>query len=267
MPTLNRLHGAFIASVLVAGTSAYAGPNDAPNDPAAPQAAGGDNLTDPPNTCENETAQCPAPTPPAPVAQAPAPAPMPMPAEEPPHEMWYQRIGVGLAVGGGGGDFVGDDLRNTTGTAGNWEVRATFGTKQYLAGEVSYIGSAQSIDAIGLSNNADLIGNGVQGALRINVVRAYPIQPFLFIGAAWRHYDLTNTNFNVSDVQDSSDVFEMPFGVGFAGYYRGFMLDVRGTYRGAWGDNLIPDNDLVDQNTLLGDMDRWDATGSIGMEF
>jgi len=265
MPTLNRLHGAFIASVLVAGTSVYAGPNDAPNDPAP--TAGEPTLTDPPTPpqkCEAELAECPAPAPPAPVAQT---APMPMPAEEPARELWYERLGVGLAVGGGVGGFVGDTLTNDTGTAGSWDVRATLGTRQYIAGEVSYIGSAQSINAIGLSNNANLIGNGLQGALRINMLKHYYVQPFLYAGAAWRHYDLSNADFNVSDVADTSDVFELPVGIGFAGYYKGFMADVRGEYRGAWGDDLIPSNLANDNNTIFGEMDRWGVTGSVGMEF
>src|SRR5262245_32072795 len=115
MPTLNRLHGAFIASVLVAGTSAYAGPNDAPNDPAPKTSE--PTLTDPPGeAAPTTTAQCPTPEAecPAPVAQATPPPPQPMPMEEEPHRLWYERVGVGLTVGGGGGDFVGDDLRNTT---------------------------------------------------------------------------------------------------------------------------------------------------------
>lgn len=278
MPTLNRLHGAFIASVLVTGASAYAGPNDAPNDPQP--RAGEPTLTDPPGAtqCEDELAGCPQQQPapvtpapaPAPAPQASAPAPMPMPLEEEPHRLWYERLGVGLSIGGGVDDFVGDAFRGTTGTGGSWNVRATFGTRQYIAGEVSYIGSAQSIDAIGLDDDATLIGNGLQGAVRVNVLRNYYVQPFIYGGAAWRHYDLSNESFNTSDVADSDDVFEVPIGIGFAGYIGGFMADLRGEYRGAWGNDLIPafeDLDSSSDDTIFGEMDRWGVTASLGMEF
>ena len=192
---------------------------------------------------------------------------MPMPAEEEPHALWYERLGVGLSIGGGVDGFVGDTLTDATSTGGSWNVRATFGTRQYIAGEISYIGSAQSIDAIGLDTDSTLIGNGLQGALRINVLKSYYVQPFLYGGAAWRHYDLSNDTFNTSDVADSSDVFELPVGVGIAGYIGGFMADLRGEYRGAWGDDLVPEFDDNSDDTIFGEMDRWGVTASLGMEF
>lgn len=265
MPTFNRLHGALAACVLLAASSAYAD-----DDPT---------LTDGPDEsakCEQIPADCPSSTSttttstetttPAPAPQATPPPPMAM--EEPTYEApWYERLGYGLSIGGGVDDFVGDALRGTTGVGGGWNVRFTAGTRSWLAIEASYIGSAQSIDAIGLDNDAVLVGNGLQGGIRLNVLQNYYVQPFIYGAAAWRHYDLSNDSFNTSDVRNDDDVFELPVGVGVAGYIQGFMADVRAEYRGAWGNDLIPAFSGDDDGSIVGSMDRWSVNGSLGMEF
>jgi hypothetical protein len=90
------------------------------------------------------------------------------------------------------------------------------------------------------------------------------VQPFVYGGGAWRHYDLTNESFNTSDVANHSDVFELPVGVGVAGYIMGFMGDVRAEYRGAWGDEIIAEPDRNSSSAIIGDMDRWAVTASLG---
>jgi hypothetical protein len=89
------------------------------------------------------------------------------------------------------------------------------------------------------------------------------LQPFIYGGAAWRHYDVTNTRFNTSDLASSDNVFELPLGIGIAGYYySGFMLDIRGEYRWAWGNDLLntPNGESVSMN-------RWGAMANLGHEF
>ena len=58
-------------------------------------------------------------------------------------------------------DFARDDLPDMTGTAGSWDARFQSGTRCYLGFEAAYLGSAQSIDAIGLDQDATLLSNGV----------------------------------------------------------------------------------------------------------
>jgi len=274
MPALKRLRGSIATCVLLACGIAYA--DEQPT------------LTDPPNknpTCEQENAACPQNQPstttttPSPMTSQPEPQPTytptePQPTYTPPppahHYMgeerpWYETIGYGLAVTGGVDDFVSGDAHDTTSVGGDWGVRLTMGTNSFIAGELSYIGSAQSIDALGLDNSAVLVGNGAQGALRLNLTKmASYVQPFVYGGAAWRHYDLTNESFNTSDVSNHSDVFEVPVGVGVAGYIMGFMGDVRAEYRGAWGDEILPEPDRNNSNAIIGDMDRWAVTASLG---
>ncbi len=256
------------ALVLVAA----AGPGSALADPPP---------ADPPQAqpSEDEPIACPVPGQTGAQAQAnvqtpqqtamaqpqPGPSPYPPPPSEAGpvyHERtWVEDVGVGLSIGGGVDDVSGSTLRNTTGTGGSWTARLTFGTHSYIAGEASYIGSAQSITALGLSTNSTLIGNGAQAALRLNGTIDYPVQPFVYGGAAWRHYSLSTSGTNFSDVSSSTDAFEIPVGIGVGGYIDQLMLDVRGEYRFAWVDH-----DLIagTGNPL---MDRWGVTGNIGYEF
>jgi hypothetical protein len=287
MQTFNRLYGAIATCMLLASGTAYAQAQPQPQQQPQPhgqpqgQAQGQPGLT--PSGAQQT---CPEDMPPenCPVAQgepgaatsttttttttSTATAPpvyAPPPAEH--YQPWYARLGFGLVLGGGGSGFVGDEARAMTDIGGAWEVRGIWGTRSFLALEVEYMGSAQGINAIGLSNNAVLVGNGVTGDVRFNVIRDWYVQPFVFGGAAWRNYQLTNENFNVSDVNNSDNVLEVPVGLGFASYFGQFMLDVRGTYRMAWFNDLIPAIAGENTGSLIGSLDRWDATATIGMAF
>lgn len=202
-----------------------------------------------------------------------APAPTAVYIEDE-HPTYLTRAGVSLAAGGGASGFTNDALRNTTDVGGDWDVRATVGTRSPIAFEGSYIGSAQQINALGLDDSAVLVGNGVQGALRLNATVDLPVQPFVFAGAAWRRYDLTNTNQNLSDVQGEDDVLEVPMGAGIAAHLGGLVLDVRGEFRASAMEDLMPETavDSVENATDIDEdnraaMNRWGAKATIGVEF
>lgn len=205
---------------------------------------------------------------PAPVVE-PVVTPVPVPVAYEGDPTFYDRmlsLGFSLAAGGGVSGFTNDDMRGATDTGGSWTVRAVFGTRSPLAFEASYIGSAQSIDALGLDNDAVLLAQGIQGALRLNATTNYPVQPFLFGGAAWSHYSLTNTDINTSDVEDDDNVLEIPVGVGIATNLRGFAVDVRGEMRFATNENLVPEvSDVVDDE--FAKMHRWGVNATIGYAF
>jgi hypothetical protein len=256
-----KLGGIVVLVAAIGGNAAAQDPPPVADDPNAPKQP----EAQPPATSEDEPITCPAP---GPVAQAgPTNQPYQPPMNEQPAEThyhdWWHETGLALSAGGGVSDFVGTTMRDTTGTGGDWNVRLTLGTRSFIAGEVSYIGSAQSISALGLENNADLIGNGAQAALRLNGTVDYGVQPFAFGGAAWRHYSLHESGPNLSDVRNSADALEVPLGIGLAGYISGVMLEARGEYRFGWTDHdIVP--------TVTGEspkMDRWDVTGNIGYEF
>jgi hypothetical protein len=181
-----------------------------------------------------------------------------------PEQSMMERYGIGVVLGGGVEGFTDHTMRTTTQTGGNWDVRAIFGTRQYLALEAAYIGSAQGIDALGLDNSAVLVGNGVEGALRLNFTKDQLVQPFIFAGAAWRRYDLQNASFNTSAVRDEDDVLEIPMGAGLAYHYRGLMFDARGEFRAATQEDLMPS--LTNQGDAA-KMHRWGANLNVGYAF
>lgn len=168
-----------------------------------------------------------------------------------------ERLGIALSAGGGTSGFTSDALRGSTNVGGDWDVRATFGTRSLLAVEGSYIGSAQSLSTLGVDSSATLVGNGVQGALRLNGTINAPVQPFVFAGAAWRRYDLTNTSTNTSDIAGSDDVLEFPMGAGVAGRWMGLILDARGEFRIATNEDLVANES----------MHRWGVNANVGYEF
>jgi len=255
-----KLHlGTFTTLIVAMGAHAYAQPVVPADD----------------NSCPNPNAQCPqepgtttttttttAPTTNAPPPEATAPPPEPtFSATPPPSHEHYEGVPGGLAfsVGGGVDDFSKSAARAMTSMGGSWTARLTFGTRSYIAGEASYIGSAQNTQPILNANSRTLYGNGAQGALRLNALTTYWAQPFAYGGAAWRHYSLSSGGNN-------SDVLEIPVGIGFATYMQELMLDVRGEYRFAVADSgSIPELALGTHSTSA--LDRWGVTGNLGYVF
>jgi len=264
MMTLKEKLSGIALTILVGGTAyAQTAPaNEPAPDPAPSQTAQASNED------SSETVSCPAkPTANAPAGcPQPAAQPAPQPAYQPEGEAagtnWVHDVGVALSVGGGVDDFAGS-MHNTTNIGGSWNARLTFGTRSYLAGEVSYIGSAQTYNTIA-NNSGTLTGNGAQAALRLNATTDYPVQPFIYGGVAWRHYDLTTSTAALADVAQSSDVLEVPAGGGVAAYFENLMIDVRGEYRFAWyGDNLSGST----SGNGTGALSRWGVSGNIGYVF
>jgi opacity protein-like surface antigen len=201
----------------------------------------------------------------APVQQQPTTQPTYVsvpPAEE---EDAFARYGIGVSLGGGVDGFTSNDMTDFTDVGGSWNVRIDVGMNSILGFEGLYIGSAQGIDAIGLDPDSVLVGNGVQGNVRLNLLD-YAVQPFAFGGVAWRHYDLTNSDFNTSAIADSDDVAEFPIGAGIGVRYAGFTLDARGEYRWATGGDMVP---LLTVNGVTDDanMNRWGVNANIGYMF
>ncbi len=183
---------------------------------------------------------------------------------------WRERVGIGLSLGGGVDDFVSEGLRSMTSLAGSWNVRATVGTRSVVGGEVSYIGAAQTIRAPFLDGgDAVLVGNGVQAAVRVDVLSTPDVRSYVYGGAAWRHYDLLDVELIGPGASDADDdnVFEAPVGIGIAGYAGSLTADVRAEYRPGWGSDLVPLLAPSEDDAFFGDADRWGVTGNIGLEF
>jgi hypothetical protein len=245
---------ATLATVALAG-QAYAQPV-VPDDtqPSCPSSAGA-QATGP--SCPQPQAQATPTEQPAP-AQQPSTYPPPPPPQttyETQEQPWYQNQ-FAISVGGGVDDFAYSNAKRLTNMGGGWDARLTMGVHSYLAGELSYIGSAQQLNTFG---QPTLYGNGAQGALRINILPNMAVTPFAFGGAAWRHYSTSG-----SGISSSKDIFEVPAGAGVSAYVADVMFDVRGQY------SFTPFSQTADGvgvNAIGGNFARWGVSGNVGAVF
>jgi opacity protein-like surface antigen len=144
-----------------------------------------------------------------------------------------------------------------------WTARVVGRTHSLVGFEAAYVGSAQDIDAIGVDTNAVVMGNGLEGNLRLNFTRGAMLQPYLFAGLGWTHYDITNTDVNTSSIDEEDDVLHIPAGAGVSLRLSNRMtFDVRGTLRGAAGDGMFDGGSETDDG-----LESWSSTAQVGFAF
>src|SRR5262245_12223636 len=174
--------------------------------------------------------------------------------------------GIAVTAGGGVMGFTDKGMRDNTTVAGAWDVLAQFSTKSWLSIEGQYLGTASSIDSLVGGKSANLVGHAIGGDVRFNALPDDAWQPYGFVGAAYRRYDVTGASFSTSDagMNDSDNLLEIPVGAGLAYREGNLVVDVRGTFRAA------VDSALVLKSATATDyvpMHNWAATARIGWEF
>ena len=152
-------------------------------------------------------------------------------------------VGLQVEVGGGVQQFLGQEAAALTDPGGAWTARLIVGTRSHIAGEAAYIGSTQALDALGVSDRARLTSNGVEGLLRLNVLRG-ALQPYAAAGYTFRRYNVSNSAVNTSSVADAANVNEIPVAAGLAYRFRPLVTDLRFTLRNAFGTPLLPNANL-----------------------
>jgi hypothetical protein len=174
-------------------------------------------------------------------------------------------IGVGAYVGGGVIGFTEETARDLTNVGGSWEARLAFGTRFPVGIEAAYVGSAQDIEALGLDEDAILVGNGVEGLARVNIPIIDVVTPYAFGGIGWTRYSIANADFNTSNVQDNDNVGYIPLGAGVTYRVGRAAFDVRGQWKAAFNDDLIQEGPGAEEEA--GGLDQWGVTGRVGFEF
>ena len=259
----------FAATITAAaGTGTAFGQTDTENPPSAPPEA----QVMPPPPMQPAPVAIPPPPPPPPVMQ---PGPVAPPAYSygrpdvaplPRRVTWMPSsgIGLGLFVGGGVTDFFDSSARSVTNTGGSWTARMTFGTRSIVGFEGSYIGGANSIAGFG-NTNATLLRSGLEGSLRLNLpiyAQDTLFEPYVMGGLGWNDYHIVDYNSAaLASLNSGTDnTLSIPLGIGFTIGYRGFLADLRYTYRPTYNQSI-----LVNQvNTAL---TNWDLGGMVGYEF
>jgi hypothetical protein len=189
---------------------------------------------------------------------------------------WTERrlasgIGISTLVGGGVVGFTDKTMRNTTSSAGGlWDLRVTLGSHLPIALDLSYVGSATNINGLPSARKGTLVGTTAEAALRYNILPHYAFTPYVFGGAGWQRYDVTQTNVSLSDsgMNDKDNLLEFPMGVGFAYRTGGLVADIRGTFRATTDQNLVLKTPTLSPTSDdFAPMHTWEASAAIGYEF
>ncbi|HET9620701.1 MAG TPA: hypothetical protein VFP84_05020 [Kofleriaceae bacterium] len=191
---------------------------------------------------------------------------------------WYDPrfssgIGVSTTLGGGVAGFTDKAMRNATSDVGGlWDLRVSLGTRLPIGLDVSYVGSATNLRGLA-GRNGTLIGTTVEAALRWNILPHAPFTPYIFGGAGWSRYDVTQNNTTLADsgMNPNDDLIEFPAGLGLSWRAYGFVADVRGTYRATLEQNLVLKNPVgvvaPNNSDNFAPMDSWEASAALGYEF
>lgn len=171
--------------------------------------------------------------------------------------------GFALTVGGGVTGFVDENMRDVSDPGGTWEARVSAGTRLPISFEAAYVGSAQALDVLGMDSDALLVGTGLEGTARLNLLPGRT-NPYFLIGAGWTRYDVTNTTTNTSSMNDQDDVLALPLGVGVDHRVGPWILDARAVVRPTFDNELLPDSSEPGNPTRL---DNWSAVLRGGFEF
>jgi hypothetical protein len=194
-----------------------------------------------------------------------------VPVAPAPPARWAPASRIGMAVMGGGGvtNFTGDVASDATGVGGSWDVRFAVATRRWVGFEASYIGGSNGINnllAVNDNNSARLNRNGLEGALRINAplyAKNTLLSPYLLGGVGWNSYRVSNYNAVTSSLAFSSNTdntISVPVATGFAVGYKGFIADVRYTFRPTFEQQIL-------LNGSSSTLTNWDAGAMLGYEF
>jgi hypothetical protein len=179
-------------------------------------------------------------------------------------------IGISAILGGGVAGFTDKQMRSTTSDLGGlWDLRIAIGSHVPLALELGYVGTATNITGLPAGNKGTLIGTTAEAALRWNVLPHFAWTPYLFGGAGWQRYDVTQTHVSLSDsgMNDHDNLLVFPMGAGIAWRTNGFVADLRGTFRAATDEDLVLKNSVLSTSSDFVPMHTWEASAALGYEF
>ena len=174
------------------------------------------------------------------------------------------KIGLAVMAGGGVTDFTQGATRDQTAVGGSWDVRALIATRTWIGAEISYIGGANPIKALGLSGNSKLVRNGVEAAVRLQLPlyhRITLLEPYVLGGVGWNTYRVTYVNsYSASVTTDGDNTVAVPIGVGFMAGYKGFVVDFRSTIRPTFHQTILGSQGATG-------LTNWDTGAMVGFEF
>lgn len=179
-------------------------------------------------------------------------------------------LGTPLAVqlGVGQGDFFGENSREATEWGATYEARGILAPRSPIGLEAAYVGSARGLDGFNVDEDASLVSNGLEGALRLAApIMQGPVDfaPFIFGGLGWEHYTLVGEGNAATGIQNDDSLLTVPLGVGVDLGYGPLNLSARGTYKQAFDAEMFGSSDdgFTDDNN----MNTWNVGLQAGFAF
>jgi hypothetical protein len=182
-------------------------------------------------------------------------------------------IGVTVFLGGGIGGFTDSTMRDVTSNIqGLWDARVTIGSHIPIGLTISYVGTAQSLNSFDIGTSGHLIGTAVEGALQVNILPHYIVNPYIFGGLGWQRYDVTGATVTLADtgMNSSDNLLTVPMGGGFQIRQNRFVFDTRGVFRAATNNNLVLERPFVvgvSTSNSFASMHTWEVSSALGFEF
>jgi hypothetical protein len=194
------------------------------------------------------------------------PGPEPALSSRAPEPQRGEGPGVAIQAGGGIMNFGSSQMQELTQTGGYWDARLVIGMRKVFGFELAYVGTVNPVTAPGVASGSSLVGNGAEGALRLNIPLvtregAY-VMPFGIVGMGWQHLRIVNGSTSGQVLAKADDVVTVPVGGGFSIGYRHLFLDTRFVYRFTQYEDLIPANGRSNDQ-----LRQWSFGGNFGYVF
>jgi hypothetical protein len=173
-----------------------------------------------------------------------------------------------FAVQAGGGimSFAGQEMKDLAGAGGYWDARVVMGLRWIVALEAAYVGVTSQLSAPGVAEGSSLLGNGVEGTLRLNIPISTGdgtyVLPFGVAGLGWQNLRITNGGTDGTMLAQADDIMTIPLGGGLAIGYRHLYLDTRFIYRYTRYEDLIPANGRSSDH-----LRQWTFGANVGYAF
>jgi hypothetical protein len=167
----------------------------------------------------------------------------------------FTPFGLVMSLGGGLQQFFGAPARDQVGTGGTWTFRVEAGSRMHFGAEAGYIGSAQSLVALGTDTHAALVSNGFDVLARANILTGW-VRPYLAGGLSYQRFTTNGPRLLVSDAVNNVNVVGYTGAAGVAFRLHGVVLDARGSIGGPLSDSPIPDSNSI----------AWSLGATVGYE-
>jgi hypothetical protein len=172
--------------------------------------------------------------------------------------------GFAVTATGGVEEFVGRTMKDTSGVTVTWGVRAAAAVQRVVVVEAGYHGSAASVHAPIGNDDATLVGSTFEAIARATPMPGEPVQPYGFIGAGWRHFEVSGATFTTADsgMRDATDIVAVPVGAGILYPIGRALADVRFTYRYGFDEALV-----LESGGAYAAMTTWTLDAGVGYRF